>query len=219
MRLFFVLLGLTALVSCVSEKEKAPTLPEPRIERLVPDKVVEGQPFQQQPNGQSALSVLGANLVKGSRIKVNGMPLETSSGDGTSLAALVPTEMFAKPGGYVITVETPDGRTTNPLAWTVLGKTGPAPEIRSLHPDTTPAAKPFNVQPNGISAMGIVGINFLPGAKVLMNNKEVETTFGNTDQLGAVVPPEVFAKPGKVQVVILNPDGKRSAPQTLNVTN
>jgi hypothetical protein len=218
MRFFSLLLALLVLSSCVTEKEKAPTLPDPRIERLVPDKVVEGQPFQPQPNGQSALSVLGANLVKGSRIKLNAMPLETASGDGTSLAALVPPALFAKPGSYVVTVETPDGRTTNPLPWIVLAKTGPAPEIRSLHPDTTPAGKPFNVQPNGISAMGIVGINFLPGAKVLINNKEVETTFGNTDQLGAVVPPEAFAKPGKVPVVILNPDGKRSSPQILNIT-
>ncbi|MFN7543173.1 MAG: hypothetical protein ACK5TN_10310 [Acidobacteriota bacterium] len=219
MRFFSILLAFLVLSSCVSEKEKAPTLPGPRIDRLVPDKVVEGQPFQPQPNGQSALSVLGANLVKGSRIKLNGMPLETASSDGASLAALVPPPLFAKPAGYVVTVETPDGRTSNPLAWIVLAKTGPAPEIRSLHPDTTPAAKPFNVQPNGISAMGIVGINFLPGAKVLLNGKEVETTFGNTDQLGAVIPPEAFAKPGKVSVVILNPDGKRSPAKILNITN
>lgn len=207
------------LSSCVSEKEKAPSLPQAKIDRVVPDKVVEGQPFQQQPNGASALSILGANLIKGSRIKLNGMPLETASGDGTSLAALVPAEMFAKPGTYPILVETPDGHATNALTFVVLPKTGPAPEIRSLHPDTTAAGKGFNVQPNGISAMGIVGMNFLPGAKILVDGKEMETSFGNVDQLAAIIIPSAFAKPGKFKVVIKNPDGKLSAPKEFIVTN
>ncbi len=206
------------LSSCVTEKEKAPALPEAKIEKLLPDKVMEGQPFNQQPNGASALSVLGSNLIKGSRIKLNGMPLETASGDGTSLAALVPIELFAKAGSYAISVETPDGRPTNTLQWIVLAKSGPAPEIRSVHPDTTPAAKGFNVQATGASAMGIAGSNFLPGARILLDGKELETNFGNVDSLGAIVPPAAYARPGKFKVTIKNPDGKLSAPKDFIVT-
>lgn len=215
------LTGLAAVLllsSCVSEKEKAPLLPEATLERIVPDQVMEGQPFQQQPNGLSAMSVLGANLVRGSRIKLNGMALDTAASDGTSLGALVPPEMYAKAGAYLVSVETPDGRSTNSLTWTVLPKTGPAPEIVSLHPDTTPAGKPFNVQANGVSAMGVVGANFLPGAKVVIDGKEMETSFGKTDQLGAVVATSAFAQPGRYKVTILNPDGKRSAPRDFVVT-
>ncbi len=217
-RILAVLGVVVLLGSCVSEKEKAPALPEAKIDKVVPEKVLEGEPFNQQPNGASALSVLGANLVKGSRIKINGMPLETASSDGTSLAALIPTSLFAKPGTYPVSVETPDGRQTNTLNWVVLAKSGPAPEIKSLHPDTTQAGKAFNVQPNGIAAMGVVGTNFLPGAKVVIDGKEMETSFGNTDQLGAVVTPAAFAKPGKFKVVIKNPDGKTSAPKEFVVT-
>ena len=205
--------------SCVSEKEKSPTLPDAKIDKLVPDKVLEGQAFQIQPSGASALSVLGSNLVKGSRIKLNGMPLETASGDGSSLAALVPPEIFAKAGNYIVSVETPDGRSTNTLAWTVLPKTGPAPEIRSIHPDTTVAGKGFNVQPNGISAMGMTGANFLPGAKILFNGKELETSFGGLDQLGVIVPSTEFAKPGKIKITVKNPDGKLSPAKDFTVTN
>ncbi|WP_031499576.1 IPT/TIG domain-containing protein [Bryobacter aggregatus] len=212
------LLAALFLNSCVSEKEKSPTLPEARIDKLLPDKVMEGQPFQQQPNGASAMSILGSSLVKGSRIKMNGMPLETSSGDGTSLAALVPNEMFAKPGNFVVTVETPDGRTTNSLTWTVLAKTGPAPEIRTMHPNTTLAGKGFNVQPNGISALGMTGLNFRPGAKIFFDGKELATSFGNVDQLAAVVPPEFFQKAGKIKVTVQNPDGKTSASREFTVT-
>ena len=205
--------------SCVSEKEKSPTLPDAKIDKLVPDKVLEGQAFQIQPSGASALSVLGSNLVKGSRIKLNGMPLETASGDGSSLAALVPPEIFAKAGNYIVSVETPDGRSTNTLAWMVLPKTGPAPEIRSIHPDTTVAGKGFNVQPNGISAMGMTGANFLPGAKILFNGKELETSFGGQDQLAVIVPPTEFAKPGKIKITVKNPDGKLSPAKDFTVTN
>ena len=156
---------------------------------------------------------------KGSRIKINGMPLETASGDGSSLAALVPPEIFAKAGNYIVSVETPDGRSTNTLAWMVLPKTGPAPEIRSIHPDTTVAGKGFNVQPNGISAMGMTGANFLPGAKILFNGKELETSYGGLDQLAVIVAPTEFAKPGKIKITVKNPDGKLSPPKDFTVTN
>jgi hypothetical protein len=211
------LLALFALTSCVSEKEKAPELPAASIKEISPALVMEGTPFNVQPNGVSALSVLGANLVKGSRIKLNGMPLETASGDGTSLAAVVPPEIFAKAGNYIVTVETPDGRPTNSLAWRVLPKSGPAPAIAELFPDKAQAGKPFNVQPNGVVAMGLTGINFLPGAKISMNGKTLDTNFGNVDQLAAIIPPDVYAKPGKVQVVVTNPDGKQSPPKDFTV--
>lgn len=204
--------------SCVTEKEKSPALPEARIERLVPDKVMVGTQFQPQPGGASALSVLGQNLVKGSKIKLNGMALETASSDGTSLAAIVPAELYAKEGSFIVTVETPDGRSTNSLAWMVLPKSGPAPVINTMHPDTAQAGKGFNVQPNGVSALGMTGANFLPGAVIQFNDKALDTSFGDTDKLGAVVPKELFAKPGKVKVTVKNPDGKLSAVREFTVT-
>ncbi len=218
MRTLAVVALSLSLLSCVSEKEKSPALPEASISQLVPDKVMVGTPFQPQPDGRSALSVVGRNLVRGSKIKLNGMALETASSDGTSLAALVPPELFAKEGSFIVTVETPDGRSTNSLAWVVLPKTGPAPVITQLFPDTTPAAKAFNLQPNGSSAMGMTGANFLPGAKILFNNTELETSFGDTDKLGATVPANLFAKPGKVKVTVKNPDGKLSDPREFTVT-
>jgi hypothetical protein len=218
MRTFAVVFCSCLLLSCVSEKEKSPALPEARIEQLVPDKVVVGTQFQPQPDGGSALSVLGRNLVKGSKIKLNGMALETSSGDGTSLAAIVPPKLFAQEGSFIVTVETPDGRSTNSLAWVVLPKTGPAPQIKELFPGTTQAGKGFNVQGNGASALGMTGANFLPGAQILFNTTPLDTNFGDTDKLGAIVPANHFAKVGKIQVTVKNPDGKLSAPREFIVT-
>ncbi|GAB4367073.1 MAG: hypothetical protein OHK0021_10450 [Bryobacter sp.] len=215
---FSLAVCLLGVVSCVSDKEKSPTLPEASIAQLSPDKVMEATPFNQQPGGGSALSVMGKNLVKGSRIKLNGMALETASGDGSSLAAIVPPELFAKEGNYIVTVETPDGRGTNALAWRVLPKSGPAPEIKELFPGTTQAGKGFNVQPNGAAALGMTGSNFLPGAQIVFGDKPLETNFGDTDKLGATVPPELFRKAGKVKVTVKNPDGKVSAAADFTIT-
>jgi hypothetical protein len=208
----FVFLSF-ALLSCVTDKDKSPALPAASIASLSPAKVVAGQPFNVQPNGASAMSVMGANLIKGSKIKLNGVPLETASGDGSSLAAIIPLELFAKEGSFVVSVETPDGRATNTLPWVVLPKTGPAPVIVSLHPDNATAATPFNVQGNGDSAMGLVGQNFLPGTQIIFAGRPLDTSFGDVDKLAVIVPADLYAKAGTVQVIVKNPDGKTSAPK------
>jgi hypothetical protein len=214
---FAPLLAGLLLASCVSEKDKSPALPEASIEQLSPDKVMVGVPFNQQPGGGSALSVMGKNLIKGSKIKLNGLALETASGDGSSLAAIVPPELFAEEGSYIVTVETPDGRSTNALAWRVLPKSGPAPEIKELFPGATQAGKGFNVQPNGTSALGMTGANFLPGAQIYFGGTVLDTNFGDTDKLGATVPAELFRKAGTVKVTVKNPDGKVSAAKDFRI--
>jgi hypothetical protein len=206
--------------ACVREAEKKEVVTAPaKIDRLVPDKVMAGEPFNVQPGGLSAMSVIGSNLIKGARIRFDGQPLETAAGDGTTLAALVPAAMIEKDGAHQITVDLPDGRVSNALTFTVLPKSGPAPEITQLFPDTAVAGKGINVQPNGVSAMGLKGKNFLPGAKILINNQPLETNFGDVDTLGAVVPDKLIARPGKLSVTVKNPDGKASAPATLTLTN
>jgi len=207
-----VLLALF-LSACVSKEERSTQKGSPiRIDRLMPDKVLAGADFNFQPNHNSAMSIVGANLGPGSRIKINGAPLETTVGaDGQSLAGLVPRRFYAKEGTFAVTVDLPDGRTSNTLVFVVLPKTGPQPSITQLFPDSTDAAKGFNVQPSGDSAMGITGANFLPSAQILLNGEPQETNFGDIDKLGCVFPPKFFAKKGLVKVTVKNPDGKISA--------
>ena len=211
---FLVPVLLSLLFSaCVSKQERAEQKSSPiRIDRLMPDKVMAGADFNFQANQNSAMSIVGANLGPGSRIKINGEPLETTVGtDGQSLAALVPRRFYAKEGTFAVSVDLPDGRTSNTLPFVVLPTTGPAPSITQLFPDRTSAAQAFNVQPGNISAMGITGANFLPSAKILLNGEPQETNFGDIDKLGCVFPPKYFAHPGVVKVTVKNPDGKVSA--------
>ena len=213
MKLFAMAVPLCLLfTSCVSKEErtvqKSPAL---RIDRIMPDKVMAGADFNLQANSQSAMSVVGANLGPGSRIKLNGEPLETTVGtDGKSLAALLPRRFYAKEGTFAIAVDQPDGRTSNTLPFIVLPNTGPAPSITQLFPDSTPAGKGFNVQADGSSAMGMTGANFLPTAKILLNGEAQLTNFGDTDKLGCTIPPKFFAAKGVVKITVKNPDGKVS---------
>ena len=209
---------LLALTGCVTKEERTVKGPAPRLDRVIPEKVMAGQPFQVQPGGRSALSVTGENLVKGSRIRVNGQPLETNDGDGRSLNAFVPNELFAEPGLLPVTVETPDAQVSNALPFAVLAKTGPAPVVTQLFPATAPAGKPFNEQPGGKSALGIVGNHFLPGAAILIQGEAVETSFGDVDKLSAIVPAKFLTRPGVLPIAVRNPDGKQSAASPLTLT-
>jgi hypothetical protein len=163
------------------------------------------------------LSVIGENLVKGSRIRVNGQPLETNDGDGRSLSAFVPDELFGTPGLLPVTVETPDAQLSNALPFAVLPTTGPAPVIAQLFPATAQAGKPFNEQPGGKSALGIVGSHYLPGAAILIQGEPVDTSFGDVDKLSAIVPAKFLAKPGVLQITVRNPDGKLSPASPLTL--
>jgi hypothetical protein len=211
-------LTFVILSACVTKQEREVKTPGPRIDRVTPDKVMAGKPFQVQPDGQSAISITGEHLIRGSRVRINGEPIVTAwSDDGKSLSAIVPPEKYAQAGMYPLSVESPSGELSNAIPFTVLPQSGPAPEITKLYPDKTETGKPFNEQPGGKSALGIVGRNFLPGAVVELNGEPQETSFGDVDQVAAVVPGKFTAKPGRLRVTVRNVDGKQSVPAELIV--
>ena len=203
--------------ACVTKEERLARGPAPQLHQVIPDKVLAGRPFQVQPGNRSALSVVGENLVRGSRLRLNGQPLETSYGDGRSLSAIVPDELFAKPGLLPVSVETPDGQVSNVLPFAILAATGPAPEITQLFPEEARVGKPFNEQPGGKSALGVVGRHFVPGSVILINGEATDTAFGDVDKLSALVPAKFLTQPGTLRIQIRNPDGKMSPWQVLRL--
>ena len=205
--------------ACVSREEREAKVRPPRINRAFPDKVMAGKPFQVQPDGQSALSVTGENIVAGSRVRLNGEGLATAwSDDGKVASAIVPPDLFAKPGMYPLSVESPTGEVSNAIPFTVLPQTGPAPVVKRLYPETAVAGKPFNEQPGGKSALGLVGDNFLPGASIEIDGEPQETIFNNTDNVATFVPAKFTSKPRRLRITVVNPDGKRSEAAELTLT-
>jgi hypothetical protein len=216
---WLVALILVSGGACVSREEREVKAPAPRVDRVLPDKVTAGEPFQVQADGQSAIAVTGENLVRGSRVRLNGEVLITGwSEDGKSASAIVPPDKYAQPGMYPLSVENPSGEVSNAIPFTVLPRTGPAPAIKHLYPDKAVAGKPFNQQPGGDSALGLVGENFLPGAAIEIDGEPQETSFNDTDNLTALVPGKFTAKPRRLRITVRNADGKRSEPVELTLT-
>lgn len=208
---------LLAGAGCVRQDERKTSGPLPRLDKLFPDKVVLGQRFNPQANGRSALGVVGAFFAKGARLQINGHPLDTTITDPNTMSALLSVDMLQKDGTYAITVEMPDGRLSNALPLVVLPNSGPVPVLGKLYPDATAAGKGFNIQPNGRSAIGMTGSNFLPGAKLILNGEEQETNFGDIDRLSAFFDQKFYQKAGRVKARVRNPDGKESTPVDFTV--
>lgn len=84
------------------------------------------------------------------------------------------------------------------------------PLITSVSPEGTLVKKGFNVQPDGKSAVSVVGSRFERGAVVVANGKDLDTAFGNADWVTAILPDSFFAAPGEVELKVVNPDGTAS---------
>lgn len=80
------------------------TQTERRIEHLYPAETRAGVPFNIQPNGNSAISVVGAGLLRTDAIYWNGMRLPTVFGSPANLTAEVLPDQLRKPGDVNIEV-------------------------------------------------------------------------------------------------------------------
>jgi hypothetical protein len=189
-----------------------------RIDSLQPDNAGVKMPFNAQPDGQAALAVFGKNIPGGSTILWDDQPLQTAVGP-TFAAAVVPGELYAKPGKASITIrDGEEGLISNALDFTIYPNEGPDPKLAALYPGRTAPGKSFNPQPAGDSALGIGGEDFLPGVTVFFDRTRLTTTFGKPTSISAIVPPALIVSAGAHQVWAVNPDGKESRPLVFSVT-
>lgn len=210
----WVLLLALSLCGCVSRREREKLPPAASITRINPSSVIAGKPFFANPRGRSTIGVTGVNLTPHCRVRIGLQVLATEvRTNHTEATALVPEALHAAPGRYEVFIDQPDGRLSNPLVFTVLDPTGPAPAIEVVYPAGTIAGQDFNVQPGGGSAMGIRGSNFLPDCKILFGSKELETVYRDVTLLSAWVPAALYAAPGVIEVRVRNSDSKLSQPQ------
>lgn len=115
----FFLLGAVT-VSCrgreTPEKASVPAVEEPAtslpgttraILRLHPATAAAGAVFNRQPNGSSAIAVVGAGFARGDKVHWSGQVLNTVFGSETTLTAEVPAAMINQPGDIVVSVKDP----------------------------------------------------------------------------------------------------------------
>ena len=85
-----------------------------------------------------------------------------------------------------------------------------APRVERVVPDGTEVGRGFQVQPRGDSALSVHGIGFRRGSAVVLGGRRLETTFGNAGWMTASVPPELYAKPGRLELKVVDPAGRAS---------
>ena len=153
-----------------------------------------------------------------SRVCFNGKPADTSFGSYTAVSAVVPAELYSREGAIQVTVENADGQISNAVSFRVFSASGPAPQLARLFPGSCVIGRGFNLQPNGESAMGVGGSNFLPGARIYLDKSLLETAFGSVSVLSAIVPASLLGAPRTVKIRVMNPDGKTSNAMDFPIT-
>ncbi len=75
--------------------------------------------------------------------------------------------------------------------------------LKEVGPAKTKAGQAFNVQPDGVSAIWAVSENATPSTVIVWGDRQLKASvFHNPKLLTAVVPKELYAKPGQIQVYL-----------------
>jgi len=85
------------------------------------------------------------------------------------------------------------------------------PVLKQMGPMKTKVGVGFNVQPNGESAIWTITENATKTAVIVWGETQLHSTFGSAKGVTALVPKELYSKPGQFQVYLLDiKTGKKS---------
>jgi hypothetical protein len=178
--------------------------PVPAIASLSPTSIIAG-------GSAFTLTVNGTNFVASSVVNWNGSGRTTTYVSATQLQAAITAADIATAGSASVTVfnPTPGGGTSSPaLPFTI---NNPKPVLTSLSPASI-------IDGGGAFTLTVTGSNFVKGSVVRWNGSARTTTFVNSTELQASIPPSVD---GTVSVTVFNPTpgGGTSGTQTFTVYN
>jgi hypothetical protein len=169
------------------------------------------------------LTAMGAGLVSGAAITLNGTAITTTFDSASQIHATIPASAVAAAATITVGVTNPDKSKTNTLPLTVITKgLGPAPTLTAISPNTSS---------NAISSaltLTATGTNFVSGSKVMWNGVAMTTTFGSSTQLTASIPTKYVNLPSSAfdpttgvataNVFVLNPDSTVSSELPFTIT-
>lgn len=94
----------------------------------------------------------------------------------------------------------------------------PRPVIETLYPPETLAGQGFNVQKDGSSALAIKCRNATASSVIVWEGARLATAFGGPASVSGIVPNDLFARPGKYRIEILDATTNvKSDPATFEV--
>ena len=92
-----------------------------------------------------------------------------------------------------------------------IGCSKAAPVLKQMGPSKTKAGVGFNVQPNGESAIWTITENATKTTVIVWGETQLHSTFGSAAGVTAIVPKELYAKPGQFKIYLLDKKtGKKS---------
>src|SRR5262249_44335726 len=74
----------------------------------------------------------------------------------------------------------------------------------AVRPNRTYATEPFNVQPDGASAISLECQGAVPGVLAMLDGTILPTVYGSSTFVSAVVPVNLVARPGVHQIQLRN---------------
>ncbi|HZM90726.1 MAG TPA: lamin tail domain-containing protein [Blastocatellia bacterium] len=165
----------------------------PRLASIAPDSAnKDASPFD--------MTVKGSGFENSSTVLIDGQPLITVFVDPELLMSRVTSNVTAGTGPHVVHVRNEGGNRSNSLILTIVP---PPPILQSISPRIVlVGAGPYS--------MFLTGLNFAPGAQVLIDGTPIATTFFSSFDLSALVTPSFTATTGVRAVIVRNSDGKQS---------
>ncbi len=104
------------------------------------------------------------------------------------------------------------------IIFVLIGCTKSAPVLKQLGPTKTKAGVGFNIQSSGESAIWTTAENVTRTTVIVWGETELNSSFGSSTNVTAIVPKELFSKPGQFQIYLLDKKtGKKSNSLTFTV--
>jgi uncharacterized protein (TIGR03437 family) len=171
-------------------------VPTPRITTVTPLSAVAGGPA-------FTMHITGAAFYPGAKVRWDGEALETTLTGSTEARAVVPAARIAAPGTVWVTVaNTPVGPFSNAAAFHIVAPSDRVTITRVLPNQAHALIPEFPIK--------VTGTGFVNGSVVRWNDAALATTFVNSTELSATVPPGLNTAPGPVSIVVVNPDGTQT---------
>jgi hypothetical protein len=157
-----------------------------------------------------SLTIAADNVTPTTIVLFDAVTLPTSYQDERTLVARVPLEFVTVPARHTITLRNAQGDST-PLEFVVTEDAAGPPVLKALDPPATRVNTPFNVQPDGRSALRVETEQATPRTVVLFGPVTLETRYESARALTALVPPEFLTQPVWQPITLRNSLGESNS--------
>ncbi len=153
--------------------------------------------------GERTITVFGNNFIPDSALRWNGSPRPTRVFNSTLLEVTIPEADFSSPGTAAVSVQNPDGSSSDTVTIEIVELAQGAPEITRITPDQFPVGA-------GGFALTVFGTRFVPGSNIEFNGEDKATDFVSNTELRCQILDQDIAGASTYRVRVVNPDS--SAP-------